>query len=152
MLIILFQCWQEKFYLLENSICYLLPMISHFSLFTILRINKNGIPNKIGMLIAINKLWKGANPEIAALVPNPSINENKLPAQVGQPTNNPVNIPKVETAENFFCDWYLNILKKYIFSAKLKPTIEDIDIASIRFRGIISIENVSLNNIVIIGT
>jgi hypothetical protein len=29
------------------------------------------------------------------------MNENKLPAQVGQPMNNPLNIPKVETAENF---------------------------------------------------
>jgi hypothetical protein len=42
--------------------------------------------------------------ETAALVPKPTMIENKLPAQVGQPMNKPLNMPKVEAIENFLWD------------------------------------------------
>ncbi len=112
----------------------------------------NGIPIKIGMVIAINRVWKGASAEIAALVPNPTKTENKLPAHVGQPMNKPLNTPNVETIENFFRGWSLNSLTKYTFKAKLKPTSKETTIASIKFKGIIKMENTFVNAIVIIGT
>ena len=42
--------------------------------------------------------------ETAALVPKPTMIENKLPAHVGQPMKRPLNIPKVEAIENFLED------------------------------------------------
>lgn len=90
--------------------------------------------------------------ETAALVPKPTMIENKLPAHVGQPMKRPLNIPKVEAIENFLGDSSLNFLRKLAFNAKLIPTNVETIIASIRFKGIIKIENNSVSCIVIIGT
>jgi len=96
-------------------------MIRFLTVFTII----NGAIINAGILITINMVWNDANIDIV-VVPalNPKIVAIRLPAQVGQPINNPHVAPRLPIILDFLylLSFSFNLFIINIFSEILKPT------------------------------
>lgn len=86
----------------------------------------------------MNRVWNDANTEILSpTTPNPKSTEKKLPAHVGQPTNNPLAAPTLPIKDILLeLLIFVDILNAYTPRAVLNPTNADTTTAKIIFNGI----------------